>query len=937
MPLSFNEIRNRAAKFAKDWENAHYEKGQTQTFYNEFFEVFGKTRKNVAVYEKQVAKLSGNTGFIDLFWSGNLIVEQKSLGRDLYKARTQALDYFLKLNEKEKPRYILLSDFQQFELLDLETNETHAFHLSALHEKIGLFNFISGYQVQQYKDQDPVNIDAMNLMSALHNRLKDAGYAGRDLELLLVRIMFCLFAEDTGIFEKDLFKEFIENRTSEDGADLGAKLAELFQNLDTPENQRQQNMDDHLAAFPYVNGALFKDTIRIAHMDSTHRVALLQCCSLNWAKVSPALFGSLFQSVMDSVEQRKKGAHYTSEKNILKTIHPLFLDELREEFTRICAYKIGKKPALEKFHNKLAGLKFLDPACGCGNFLILAYRELRILELEVLEVLHSGDSATRVLDVAHFSKVDVDQFYGIEIEEFPAYIAMAAMWLVDHQMNMKLGEKFGEAFVRLPLKKSAKIVHANALRIDWKDVVSPKELSYILGNPPFSGSKQKQKEQGDEIATIFKGVKGAGNLDYVATWFKLAAHYIQDTNIKAAFVSTNSITQGEQVGILWPAILEELKINIFFAHRTFKWTIDEKKAVGMKIAAVHAVIIGFCNIQPTEHTIFEYDKPTSEPQKISATRINPYLVDRPNEYVFARNEPLCEAPEIGIGNKPIDGGYYLFTDREYEEFIRSEPSSIPYFRKWLGANELIKNVSRRVLLVRSIPQNEIRKMLHVIDRIEKVSLFRRGEIGNKKGEPWKKPPDLGTQKLADFPTKFHVENFPETVFIAIPETSSENRTYIPMGFFDPAVICSSLVRVVKNANLYHFGVLTSFMHMEWMRYTCGRLKSDYRYSNTLVYNNFPWPENVSETARKDIETKAQAVLDARLQFPNSTLADLYDPLTMPPELLKAHQALDKAVDKAYRKEPFTSERQRVEYLFEQYQKLTAPLLPVDGKKKRKPK
>lgn len=925
MILGYNEIRSRAAKFANEWKDAHYEKGQTQTFYNEFFEVFGKTRKNVAVYEKQVSKLSGNTGFIDLFWPGNLIVEQKSLGRDLNKARTQALDYFLNLHEQEKPRYILLSDFQQFELLDLETNETHAFHLSQLHEKIGLFNFISGYQVQQYKDQDPVNIDAMNLMSALHNRLKDAGYKGRDLELLLVRIMFCLFAEDTGIFEKDLFKEFIENRTSEDGSDLGAKLAELFQNLDTIETDRQKEMDDHLAAFPYVNGALFKNTIRIAHMDSSHRMALLQCCSLNWAKVSPALFGSLFQSVMDATEQRKKGAHYTSEKNILKTIHPLFLDELYEEFERIKSYKSGKKPALEKFHSKLASLKFLDPACGCGNFLILAYRELRILELEVLEALHSHESATRVLDIAHFSKVDVDQFYGIEIEEFPVYIAMAAMWLVDHQMNMKLGEKFGEAFVRLPLKKSAKIVHANALRIDWESVVSKKELNYILGNPPFVGKHLMSKEQSEDMDFVFKGVKGAGNLDFVSAWFWLAAQYIQKTDVKVAFVSTNSITQGEQVGILWQNMFDRFHVKIHFAHRTFKWSIDEKKAQNMAIAAVHAIIVGFGINEPTRRILFDYETPSAEPHQGEVKSISPYLIDGISQAIVSRTKPICEVPEMMFGSKPVDDGNFFFTPNEKVQFILEEPQSEQFFKKILSAREYINGEERWCLWLDGASPSEIAKCPKVLERIANVKAFR--------AKSTKEP----TRRMAAFASIFTEIRQPKTEFILIPIHTSETRKYIPFGYFTPDNIVSNSCSFLANASLFHFGLISSEMHMAWTRQVCGRLESRYRYTNTLVYNNFPWPENVTDKTRDDIETKAQAVLDARAKFTNSTLADLYDPLTMPPELLKAHQALDKAVDKAYRKEPFPTERARVEYLFEQYQKLTAPLLPVDGKKKRKTK
>ena len=567
MPLSWNEIHARAARFADDWKDAYYEKGQTQTFYNEFFEVFGRRRRDVAIYEEKVKKLNNHQGFIDLFWPGHLLVEQKSAGHSLTKARTQATDYFLSLKELEKPRYILLSDFQTFEMLDLEEGEEHRFTLAELPGKVRLFDFVAGYQHQKYRDQDPVNIEASELMSNLHARLEESGYTGAPLERLLVRIMFCLFADDTGIFEPDSFLRYIEDRTSEDGSDLGSRLVHLFEVLDTPEDQRQRTLDDHLARFPYVNGLLFADLIRTPSFDSAMREALLQCCYFNWSKVSPALFGSLFQTVMLPEEQRKGGAHYTSERNILKTIRPLFLDTLREEFERINASRsTQRRSQLEQFHAKLGRLTFFDPACGCGNFLILAYRELRQLEIEVLQALHP--EGQRVLNIADLSKVDVDQFYGIEIEEFPVRIAEAAMWLVDHQMNLQLSEAFGQAFVRLPLKKSAHIVHGNALGMDWKEVIAPENLSFMLDNPPFVGAKYQNDTQREVMREIFAGVHGAGLLDYVTAWYWKAAQYIQQTEIKVAFVSTNSITQGEQAGVLWQPLLTQHGIKIHFAHRT---------------------------------------------------------------------------------------------------------------------------------------------------------------------------------------------------------------------------------------------------------------------------------------------------------------------------------------------------------------------------------
>lgn len=924
MPLNWNEIRARSARFADDWKDAHYEKGQSQTFYNEFFEVFGRRRRDVAVYEEKVKKLNNQQGFIDLFWPGQLLVEQKSAGRNLKNAREQATDYFLTLKERERPRYILLSDFQTFEMIDLETREEHRFRLSELPEKVKLFGFIAGYHQQQYKDQDPANIEAASLMSNLHLRLEESGYTGTDLERLLVRIMFCLFADDTAIFDPDSFLRYIEDKTSEDGGDLGSRLIHLFEILDTSPEKRQKTLDEDLARFQYVNGQLFAGLIRTPSFDAAMRQALLQCCYFDWSKVSPALFGSLFQTVMLPEEQRKGGAHYTSERNILKTIQPLFMDELREEFERIRDSKsTQRKSQLEKLHAKLGTLTFLDPACGCGNFLILAYRELRLLEIEVLEALYPKGEASRVTDISHLSQIDVDQFYGIEIEEFPARIAEAAMWLMDHQMNMRLSEAFGQAFVRLPLKKSAHITIGNALRLDWKTVIAPSKLSYMLGNPPFVGSKYQDGKQREDMAHVFAQIEGAGVLDYVAAWYIKAVQYIHGTQIKAAFVSTNSITQGEQAAILWQPLLNRYGARIHFAHRTFKWTIDEKKAKGMRVAAVHAVIIGFAAYDAPKKHLFEYEAVTSDPHRVTARNINPYLVDATDAVITKRSRPLCDVPEMGIGNKPIDGGNYLFTAEEKAVFLEKEPQAAPYFRRWLGSDEFINGWERWCLWLGECPPNELRHMPESMKRVEAVRKLRRAS----KSAP--------TNAIADTPTRFHVENMPKSAYVVVPEVSSERRLYIPIGFLTPETLCSNLVKLVPNATLYHFGVLTSLMHMEWVRYVCGRLESRYRYSNTLVYNNFPWPQNLTPAQLKTIEEKAQEVLDARTQFPGNTLADLYDPLTMPPALLKAHQELDKAVDVAYRKQPFTSERERIEFLFAEYQRLTAPLVVIKKSRRKR--
>lgn len=919
MPLSWNEIRARAAKFSEEWRDAHYEKGQTQTFYNEFFEVFGRRRRDVAIYEEKVKKLDNKNGFIDLFWPGQLLVEQKSAGRSLASARAQATDYCLSLKKHEMPRYVLLSDFQTFQLLDLDENEEHHFTLAELPEKVRHFDFVAGYQKQKYKDQDPVNIKASQLMSNLHEQLEESGYLGDNLERLLVRLMFCLFADDTGIFQPDSFLRYVEDRTREDGSDLGAQLIHFFEVLDTPTGKRQSTLDEDLAAFPYVNGALFSDLIRTPSFNTQMRAALLECCYYNWSKVSPALFGSLFQTVMLPDEQRQGGAHYTGESNILKTIRPLFLDELRNELERILDDRSTQKMSrLHRFHEKLGTLTFFDPACGCGNFLILAYREIRLLEIELLQALYP----TRVLDISDFSKVDVDQFYGIEIEEFPARIAEAAMWLTDHQMNMRLSETFGQAFVRLPLKKAAHIHHGNALTTNWTEVLPPDNCNYILGNPPFVGSKYMTGEQRGELADAFKGTKGAGILDYVTAWYGKAAQYIQNTNIKVAFVSTNSISQGEQVSVLWGTLLQKYGIKIHFAHQTFKWTIDEKKAKGMNVASVYVIIVGFAAHDTDEKYIYEYETLTSDPHQVKVKNISPYLVAGGDIAIQKRSKPLCDVPEIKFGNQPIDGGNLILSADEREEALKAEANISHLIRPFLGSRELINGGERYCLWLKDATPQEIRGSKFISNRLNKVKSFR---LESKR--------DV-TRELAKTPYLFGFTSHKEADYLAIPKVSSERRPYIPLKLLKPSTICSDLCLIVTHANEYHFGVLSSEMHMDWMRYVAGRLKSDYRYSNTLVYNNFPWPK-VSEEQEADITAKAQAVLHARDEFPSSTLADLYAPNTMPPALLKAHQALDRAVDKAYRRAPFKDEKERIEHLFTLYQKLTAPLIETKRKTKRK--
>jgi hypothetical protein len=931
MPLSWNEIRNRAHEFSRQWAGEASERAEAQSFWNDFFAVFGIERRRVAIFEKQVEIARAGEklkhGRIDAFWKGMLLIEHKSRGADLDRAFAQAADYFDGLPERDLPRYILVSDFERFRLYDLEDDTETEFRLADLPKRIKHFAFIAGYRTQVIAPQNPVNIKAAERMGRLHDRLKASGYEGHPLEVLLVRLLFCLFAEDTGIFQPaGAFKAWLDERTAPDGTDLGAQLALFFQVLNTPEDRRSTNLDEQLAAFPYVNGKLFEEQLPIAAFDAAMREALLDCTALDWSAISPAIFGALFQSIMDDKARRNLGAHYTSEENILKLIKPLFLDELWAEFGRVKS----NKNKLFEFHKKLRTLTFFDPACGCGNFLVIAYRELRVLELEVLRASHG--SGQQVLDVHHLIGVDVDQFHGIEIEEFPAQIAQVALWLMDHQMNVRVSEEFGMYFARIPLKSTPHIVHGNALTLDWNDVLPAERASFVFGNPPFVGAKFMSDEQREDTRRVFEGIDGGGLLDFVAAWYVKAARYVRTVpsplmgegrgggeaavKTRCAFVSTNSITQGEQVGVLWDWLLAQ-GIHIHFAHRTFQWS---NEARGM--AAVHCVIVGFGAFDAEKKTIYEYEDIRGEPHAVSAVNINPYLVDAPDLVLTRRSTPICDVPEIGIGNKPIDDGNYLFTTEERDEFLQREPNAAKYFRRWLGADEFLNGYERWCLWLGDCPPGELRQMPEALARVEAVKRYRLAS----KSAP--------TRRLAETPTRFHVENMPTEPYMVIPEVSSERRKYIPFGFLNPDTLASNKLRLLPHANLYHFGVLSSDMHMAWTRYVTGRLKSDIQYSIHIVYNNFPWPDSPpTDAQREKIEAAAQAVLDARAQFPDASLADLYDPLTMPPVLVRAHQKLDATVDATYGRKTFKNDAERVAFLFELYQQYTS-LLPAAQAKPR---
>ena len=926
MHLSWNEIRVRAAGFVQEWWNTVRERSETQSFYNDFFEIFGVKRRTVARYEQHVKKLDNRSGFIDLFWPGVLIVEQKSIGRDLNKAYDQAGEYFDALRESERPRYILVSDFQSFELQDLDERKMLAFPLKDLPEHVEAFGFILGVQRRSFRDQDPVNIQASELVGRLHDALFESGYRGHDLERFLVRMVFCLFADDTGIFEpRDIFLDFIETRTGEDGSDTGARLMELFQVLDTPEDQRQITRDEDLIRFPYINGELFNGPLRIPAFDSAMRRILLDACNFDWSNISPAIFGALFQSIMDPEERRAIGAHYTTEKNILKVIEPLFMDDLRTEFIHLKSRKDSRRIAeLQRFQKKLGEMRFFDPACGCGNFLIIAYRELRSLEIEVLqEIRQAGQLDAMAQDL---SQIDVDQFYGIELKEFPVRIAETALWMMDHIMNNRLSLEFGQTYARIPLQTAPHIVHGDALETDWNTLLSAEECSFVYGNPPFGGAKFQTPEQREQVRRIAALGKSGGTLDYVTAWFIMAGDYVQTSKARIGFVSTNSITQGEQVGQLWPILFDRCKLEIAFAHRTFAWGSDARGK-----ANVHVVIIGLDKREQAraDKRLFSYPDIKGEPEETGHSVISPYLFDAgglTDSYTTVREEssPINGMGELIIGSKPIDGGHYIFDKHEREVFLEAEPGAETYLRPYVGAREFLQGGDRWILALHDVAPDELAKLPRVRERITAVRNYRLAS----KSRP--------TVKLAETPTLYHVNVLPTAPFLVIPRVSSERREYTPLDWLDYPAIPSDATLVLQKAILMDFAVLTSAMHMAWLRHVGGRLKSDYRYSIGLVYNTFPTPHGF-KSRDKDLlklEPLAMAILDARSTYPNATLADLYDPDLMPPNLRRAHQALDRAVDGLYRKSGFSSERERVEHLFMLYEKMRAPL---EAGMKTKPK
>lgn len=921
-PPSWNEIRINAQQFATRWEGTNDENAESQSFWNEFLGIFGIDRKRVATFEARAKREStGGRGRIDLLWPGTLVAEHKSAGKDLATAEAQAIDYLESINIDDFPGVIITSDFGHFRVRDLGGDNTpFTFPLADLPQEIDRFGFIAGYRQRKFgdKEEEEANVRAARLMGDLYEELARTGYEGHDASILMTRLLLLMFADDTGMWEKGLFSEFIETRTQPDGSDLGSQLAMLFQVLDKAETARPATMDELLLRFPYVNGHLFSDRIDIPSFDKRMRNELVRCTEFDWSKISPAVFGSLFQAVKSKEARRTLGEHYTTEHNILRALVPLFLDDLWVEYEEVRNSALR----LERLHDKIANIRVLDPACGCGNFLVIAYRELRRLELAILTRLSDIRQDTQLrTDVADLVRVRLSSFYGIEIEEWPARIAETAMFLVDQQSNHELARTFGEAPDRLPIMNAVNITVGNALRIDWSNVLPIEDNVLIVGNPPFSGSSLMAASQKDDLNTVWDGVRGAGNMDLVSCWHALAARHIGKCKAKAAFVSTNSITQGQQAPVLG-AEFERCGVDIDFAHQTFSWS---SEAPGQ--AAVHCVIVGFsaCSEKKAK-TLFRYPDIKGEPLSVKATNINMYLQDAPNVLVTNRSRPLQQGVQImQKGSQPTDNGFLSdISGEEYERIRSSDAVAAKYLRQLVGAQELINGIMRYCIWLVDAQPSEIRSSPELLRRIAAVREMREGSTKKKTRE------DASSSHL------FQEIRQPLTTYLGVPRVSSETRRYVPMALISSDVIANDAVLTVSDATVYTFGMLHSSVFMAWNAAVSGRLESRFRISAEITYNNFPWPDNPKN--KDAIEAAAQVVLDVREKYPTSSLADLYDPRSMPKDLVDAHNALDRLVLSAYGLKGDATEADILANLFARYAELTADLLTqLPAKKVRKKK
>jgi len=912
MPLSFRDIKNNAHQFVKDHTNSIKENAESQSFLNDFFAVFGINRKRVASFELPIKVDDKGTKRIDLFWPGVLLVEMKSTGQNLDKAYQQGIGYFKGLKDEDLPRFVMVCDLNTFRLFDLEDSKDYTFELADLVNHLHLFDFMQGKQIQDITELD-LNITAAELLGQLHDALEDSGFEGHQLQVFMVRILFCLFAEDTGVFNRHQFTHYLLKFTHETGNDTDMHLHKLFQVLDTAEHTRNKLLTPELNDFPYVNGHLFRERIDMPSFSKEMREQLVECCLFNWKDISPAIFGSLFQSIMNKQARRSLGAHYTSEENILKLIEPLFLTDLKKQLADITKLKNLKQrnSRLMEMMTQVRQLSFLDPACGCGNFLIITYRELRRLELKLLQAQQNEEQSHIAIDIE--PQISLNHFYGIEIDEWPARIAEVAMWLTQHQMNVEFAKTFGKEPDLLPLKEHAQIHHANALELDWAEVVPPQNLHYIIGNPPFVGKNFRDKKQEASQEQVFKGiVKSWKSLDFVSSWFLKSALFTQNTLIQTGLVSTNSITMGEQVATLWQPLID-MGIHINFAHRTFSWHNDAKGK-----AAVHCVIIGMAHQARTTKWLFDYPEIKGEPIALAVKNINPYLVDATNIVISNRTKPLGKVSPMVYGNKPVDGGFLFLTPEEKQALLQKSPGLVDWIKPILGSQEFLNNGERYCLWLVDASTKQLTDLMQIPEIKERIEGVKTMRLASNKAK---------TQESANTPWLFDEIRQPKQGnYILFPAVSSERRPYIPIAFLNSNVITTNANQMIPNATLYEFSILTSQIHMDWMRTVAGRLKSDYRYSAKLVYNNFPWPE-ADDKQKAQIEILAQAILDAReaefAKDPNTSLAHLYDPNLMPIALRKAHQNLDKAVDKLYAPKGFKTPLERVNHLFERYSQLTA--------------
>ena len=916
------QIAAAAAAFAERWQGRGYERGESQLFWADLLtNVYGvENLPDFIRYEERVSSMVDSTNFIDgHIPSTRVLIEQKSIDKDLrapvpqseggkLTPFQQAKKYVANMPLSQHPKWIVTCNFAEFLVYDMEqpNGEPEQIFLKDLGKEYYRLQFLVDLKSEHITKEMQVSMKAGEIVGRIYDALlkqydDNSPEALRWLNILCVRIVFCLYAEDAGVFRHDQFHDYLNGYNAED---LNDALLKLFNVLNTPLEKRSKYLKEDLKAFPYTNGGLFEEAIEIPQFTEELKQTLLQNASLDfdWSEISPTIFGAVFESTLNPETRRSGGMHYTSIENIHKVIDPLFLNDLRRELDEILEEKVEKTRLrrLDEYQAKLASLTFLDPACGSGNFLTETYLSLRRLENEVIRERYHGQSFLGFEETSPV-KVSIHQFYGIEINDFAVTVATTALWISEAQMLTKTEQIVQHDIDFLPLKSYANIVEGNALRVDWNDVVPAEKLDYIMGNPPFVGYGMQTDEQKQDMLSIYidksgKPYKTAGKIDFVSAWYYKASQFIQGTDIRCALVSTNSITQGEQVASVWKPLADLFGTHIDFAYRTFRWDSE----ANLK-AHVHCVIVGFsCSENKKPKTIY-----LNESQSVIAKNINAYLLDAPDVWIESRSMPLCCVPQMATGNRPADGGHLIIEEEDYDDFIKKEPGAIVFIKRLLGSAEFINNKKRWCLWLVNASPAQIKSMKEVLKRVEACKQDREAS------------PDAGRRKLAETPHLFRETNNPEQ-YIIVPAVSSEKRRYVPIGFLGADTIPTNLVTTIPDATLYHFGVLTSSVHMDWMRAVAGRLKSDYRYSKDIVYNNFPWCQPTVEQ-RVRIEAAAQGILDARALYPDSSLADLYNETLMPPELRRAHQENDRAVMAAYGFDIKMSESECVAKLFRMYQ------------------